>query len=220
MMNFFDLPESCYYGRLIPKNSFDKYTSTKQKKMLTDVVSRMSWTHKLAPYTINLSGKHIVELQVIQIELKRKKNIADILSVIDKSVPYSIVFVVKFGDEVFVSATVKHVNPNSTDSCVLDWTFKSDWFLIEDFEIVMNLRGSLDFVFFDLCKQLSPFASVAEDSLEDLVSKTSIFSKLDKEVKRLRAAVNNCKQFNRQVELNLELLRAEEEMRNLVIEGN
>lgn len=220
MMNFFDLPESCYYGRVIPKNSFDKYTSAKQKKMLTDVVSRMSWTHKLAPYTINLSGKHIVEVQVIHIELKRKENIAEILSVIDKSVPYSIVFVVQFGDEVFVSAAVKHVNPNSPDSSVLDWTFKLDWFLKEEFGVVMHLRVSLDFVFFDVCKQLSPFASGAVDSLEDLVAKNSAFSKLDKEIKRLRAAVTNCKQFNKQVELNLELRRLEEEMRNMVIEGN
>lgn len=216
MMNFFDLPKNCYYGRVIPKNSFDKYTSTKQKRLFTDMVSRMSWTHKLAPQTINLSGKNILEIQVIHIELKRKEGIGNILSMIDKSVPYSIVFVVQFGNEVFVSATSKHANPNSTDSCVLDWTFKSDWFLIEDFGVVLNLRGSLDFVFFDLCKQLSPFASGVVDSLEDLVAKISIFSKLDKEVKRLRAAVTSCKQFNRQVELNLELLRVEEEMRNMV----
>ncbi|WP_164123049.1 DUF4391 domain-containing protein [Sphingobacterium sp. xlx-130] len=216
MIDFFDLPDSCHYGKVIPKNSFDKYGSAKEKKMLTDLVARMSWTHKLAPYTINLPGKNIIELQVIHIELKRKVDIDEILSLVDKYAPYSIVFVVQFGEEVYVSATVKHTNPSFSDCCVLDLTFKSDWISVEDFRFVLNLSYNLDFVFFDLCKQLSPFASSAIDSLEDLIAKTSLFFKLDKEVKRLRAAVASCKQFNRKVELNLELNQIQQEISKLL----
>lgn len=212
MLNFFDLPKSCYYGRVIPKNSFDKYTSAKQKKLFTDLVGRISWTHKLAPKTINLSGKYFAEIQIIHIELKREERIPELLAVINKSVPYGVIFVVQFDERFYLSATVKHPHPTLADTSVLDWEFASKWFTVEDNVFQLNLRESLDKVFFDVCRKLSAFASDDVDSMTDLIEKSSKLFQIEKDINRLRSAIFSCKQFNKKVELNLELRKLEEEV--------
>lgn len=215
MVNLFNLPIGTAYGKVIPKNSFDRFISNKQKRLFTDLVSKISWTHKLAPTTINLSGKYLAEIQIIHIELKREERISELLAVINKNVPYGVIFVMQFGDRFYLSASAKHPHPTLTDTSVLDWEFVSDWFMLVDNMFQLNLRESLDAVFFDFCKQLSPFASKGVDSMNELIEKSSKVFQLEKEIKRLRSAISSCKQFNKKVELNLELKRLEQELKHL-----
>src|SRR5690606_6883497 len=109
---------------------------------------KMTWTHKLAPTTINLSGKYFAEIQIIHIELKREERISELLAVINKSVPYGVIFVMQFGDRFYLSASAKHPHPTLADTSVLDWEFVSEWFAAADNAFRLNLRESLDAVFF------------------------------------------------------------------------
>ena len=67
-MGFFNLPARTNVGRVVPKNAFDKFTNTKQKKLFTDSIQRISWTHKLSADTANLDAKDIQEIQVFKID--------------------------------------------------------------------------------------------------------------------------------------------------------
>lgn len=215
MVDLFNLPIGTAYGKVIPKNSFDRFISNKQKRLFTDLISKISWTHKLAPTTINLSGKYFAEIQIIHIELKREERISELLAAINKSVPYGVIFVMQFGDRFYLSASAKHPHPTLADTSVIDWEFASDWFMAVDNTYRLNLRESLDAVFFDLCKQLSAFASKEVDSMNELIEKSSKYFYLEKEIKRLRSTISSCKQFNKKVELNLELKRLEEQRKTI-----
>ena len=216
MVDLFNLPISTVYGQTIPKKMFDAHLSYKQKKILTDKISKMTWTHKLAPTTINLSGKYFAEIQIIHIELKREERIPELLAVINKSVPYGVIFVMQFGDRFYLSACAKHPHPTLADTSVLDWEFVSEWFAAVDNTFRLNLRESLDAVFFDLCKQLSAFASKEVNSMTELIEKSSKLFQLRKDINKLRSAISSCKQFNKKVELNLELKRAVQVMDKLI----
>lgn len=80
----------------------------------------------------------------------------------------------------------------------------------------LSLRESLDAVFFDLCKQLSAFASKEVDSMAELIEKSSKLFQLRKEINKLRSAISSCKQFNKKVELNLELKKLEGGLKQLI----
>lgn len=211
MVDLFNLPISTVYGQTIPKKMFEAHLSYKQKKILTDKISKMTWTHKLAPATINLSGKYFAEIQIIHIELKREERISDLLAVINKSVPYGVIFVMQFGDRFYLSASAKHLHPTLADTSVVDWEFASDWFMGEDNTFQLNLKESLDTVFFDFCKQLSGFKSKEVNSMTELIEKSSKLFQLRKDINKLRSAISSCRQFNKKVELNLELRRLEQE---------
>ena len=151
----FNLPEITRVGKVIPKKSFDQYANTKQKKLFTELVYRITWSNKLSKETINLRGNEVQEIQIFKIELKQKNDIGKVLEIIEKSIPYHIIFWIEFDDEIFVSASSKHIDIRNEDNSIVDWTFKSEWFKRGECPYELELNKSLDEVFKSFCVQLT-----------------------------------------------------------------
>ena len=109
-MTYFELPKSTIVNRFIPKNAFDDFTNSSQKKKFTDTIDKITWLNKLSKDTINLDGNDVKEIQIFEIKLKTKEKIQPLLNVIDKAIPYHIVFIVTFGEETYLSTSKKHNN--------------------------------------------------------------------------------------------------------------
>lgn len=214
-MNTFDLPPSTEVGRVIPKNAFDEYTDTKQKRLFIDFIQRITWTHKLAPETINLEGKEIQEIQFFYIALKQKHKIPKVLAAIDKAIPYHIIFWVEWEREAFLSTSLKHAHPTNNNISVIDQTFSSAWFSVARCPYELNLRESLDYVVKDLCIQMSGNLELKSHSMMDIVRYQQEKDRLNKEITKLKRAVAKARQFNRKVELNLRLKKAQEQLKTL-----
>lgn len=223
-MNFFDLPTTTKIFRVIPKNAFDDYTNTKQKKSLTDCIQRITWTHKLSENTLNLDTKDIKEIQVFKVELKKKLEILkilEILEIINKAIPYHIVCWVEYEDEALVSASQKHPHPTNENISVVDWTFKSGWFVKNQNNFTLNLKGSIDQVFKDLCIQLTGKPELGRKSLGAILQNQKEIYLLEKEINRLKSLIRKCNQFNEKVEMNLKLKAIEKKLKLIEdINGN
>jgi hypothetical protein len=204
-MDNFDLPISTKVQRVIPKNAFDKYTNTKQKKLFTDIINRIVWTHKLSTETTNLASKEIKEIQVFKIELKVKEDIQTLLDIIDKSIPYPIIFIIKYIEEMSVVISTKHPHPLNEDNSIIDWTFKSGWFKIQENKYIINLKSNLDTVYKDICIQLSGKPEFNKKPLSKIVEYQKQVNELENEILRLKSGIAKTKQFNKKVELNNEL---------------
>ena len=124
----FQLPPTTLVNRVIPKNAFDNYTSSKQKRLFTEKLAKIKWENKLSAQTINLGGKDVKEIQIFSVALKEKEQFGDILQIIDRSIPYPIIFVVTCEDLRMISLSKKHAHPTNENIAVIDWTFTSDWF--------------------------------------------------------------------------------------------
>lgn len=215
-MDLFSLPHTAKVNRVIPKNAFDNYTTAKQKKLFTDLIARITWTHKLSTDTVNLEGKDIKEIQVFRIELKVKEEIQTVLDIIDKSIPYNIVFVIEFDGKIYISTSTKHPHPINEDNAVIDWTFKTGWFLPSENKYTLQLKKSIDAVYHDFCIQLSGKSSMATKPLQDLIAYKKKVDALEKEISRLKSGIANSKQFNNKVDLNLKLKAKENELKSLL----
>lgn len=215
-MDLFGLPNSTKVNKVIPKNAFDEHTTTKQKKLFTDLISKITWAYKIAPETINLEASEIKEIQVFRVELKEKTDIQVLLNIIDKAIPYTIVFVVDYGGMLYISTTVKHPHPIQADTSVIDWTFRTKWFSSNENDYTFKLKKNIDSVYHDFCIRLSGHTSFATRTLEDLIAFEKQIDALRKEIARLKAGKASAKQFNLKVELNLELQTAEKQLRELI----
>ncbi|MFL1013261.1 DUF4391 domain-containing protein [Flavisericum labens] len=204
-MEFLNLPPSTKVNRFIPKNAFDKYTSARQKKLFVEKVSKITWLNKLSKETVNLEAKEIQEIQIFKVELKAKEDIKEVLEVIDKSIPYPIIFLVQYDEQFYFSCSSKHPHPIAEDNSVIDWTFISSWQGINEKTYLLNLRTSLDWVFKDFCVQLSGKENLKKSSLETLVSYQKQVDIVEKDISKLKSAISRMKQFNKKVELNNEL---------------
>jgi len=201
-MEQFNLPERTLVNRVVPKNAFDDYTSSKLKKLFSDTVKRITWVNKLSSDTINLNVKDIVEIQFFKIVLKQKTEIPRLLEVIDKAIPYHIVFWVEFEGEAYISTSSKHPHVTNNDIAVIDWVFVSDWFSIGNIPYELKLKGTLDDVFKDLCVQIIGESNLQEESMESILTNQQEIHRLKREISKLKLAISKASQFNKKVELN------------------
>ncbi|MEZ4776596.1 MAG: DUF4391 domain-containing protein [Bacteroidia bacterium] len=214
-MEIFSLPYTTKVNRVIPKNAFDNYTNTKQKKLFTDCIARITWTHKISTDTVNLDFKDIKEIQVFTVELKVKEDIKQVLDIIDKAIPYIIIFIVVYDSQIYFSTSAKHQHPLNEHNAIVDWTFKTGWFQLPDNQYKLQLKKSLDAVYLDFCAQLSISGKLSPHSLQKLIDfEKNIFS-LQKEIAKVKSAMTNSRQFNEKVELNLKLKRLEKELNTI-----
>lgn len=200
------LPKSSEVGRIVPKNAFDSYANTKQRKLFSEKIERIRWTHKLALDTINLQGREVGEIQIFEIELRDREEIEEILTIIDRAVPYPILFVLKHKNMENWRISKKHLHPTNENNAVIDWTFSSSWFDSSDVRFELNLKGSLDEVFRNLCLQITGKTSISrEKDISSIVEEEKKAKELLVKIEKLKFRIANEKQFNRRVELNLEL---------------
>lgn len=200
----FKLPETTKLNKIIPKNAFDSYTNTKQKKEFADNVSRITWSNKLSVDTTNLQSKEILEIQIFTIGLKEKTQIKSILNIIDKAIPYPIIFIIRNGKSVYLSTSPKHNNPKNEDLAVIDYTYSTDWFNENENEFQIELKDSVDWVYKTFCEQFNKLKATVKD-LKELVATQKEIDSLNKEIEKVKLAIARSKQFNKKVELNIKL---------------
>jgi hypothetical protein len=205
----FDLPKSTAVNRVIPKNAFDEYSNSRQKRLFSEKIEKIRWLNKLSSKTINLSGSDVKEIQVIEIELRQKDPIHEVLKIIDKAIPYHILFVLKFDDLRLLSSSEKHIHPTNENLAVIDWTFNTEWFNVINNCYKFNLKQSLDFVFADMIYQISGKQQSSELSISELISKEQKIKQLTSRIEKLKSEIKKSRQFNKKVDLNLELLECE-----------
>lgn len=192
MVNF---PASTIVDRRVPKQSFydNLSISPEVKRAFVDQISLIIWRNKLAESTLTISaGKDIQEIQVFELQLRQKGLDSRILSAIAGAIPYKIVFVLVFDGEAQAWMEV-----SST-------FYSSDWQPLEEF--TLTLEGlNLDMVYANLARQISGGRLGVEGDIADAVERDKRRQKLEREIVALEKRVNTEKQYNRRVEMNMDL---------------
>ena len=204
-MNVFNLPQQTIKNKSIPKNAFYGYTNTKQKQLFVDVVDKIKWGYNLSTATINLEGDEVQEIQIFEVNLKQKHKIETVLNVIEKAIPYHIIFIVSFENEMMLYTSQKHNSPTNENNAIVDWVFKTDWFSRETNKYKLNLKESLDAVYKDFCYQISNRLSESTEDLKSLIEKEQKLKVLNSSIAKLESKIKSCKQFNKKLELNIKL---------------
>lgn len=97
----FGLPKSTEFNKKIPKQKFyEKLEITPAlKRVFVEQIKAVYWTNKIAATTTNLAvGKYVSEIEVFKVELSSDNLDLSALQLIDKAIPYHIVFALCFND--------------------------------------------------------------------------------------------------------------------------
>lgn len=200
MKDDFKLPKETLVNKFVAKSRFYERSklSSKLQKEFVDKVQRITWKYKLAESTLGIAKTEAVtEIQIFEIELKEQKIPKNVLKVIDKNIPYQILYRFVYEENVAYGISLKNVE-------TVDTYYFSDW----NTDIAFDFTGiNLEMVYQKLVKTFLRDEAKDKDDFDDIVSTDQKIRTLGTEIVSLESSIQKEKQFNRKVELHKILLK-------------
>lgn len=215
----FQLPSSTLVNRKIPKNKFYEKLQANHhlKELFTEQVESILWKHKLSKDTIRLEPKEdIEEIQIFEIHLKEQTYSLDLLRSIDKAIPYPILHVLMVEDQAKLAIAYKERNQTDNNRSVVRSYHETDWQPVESIKLDILQGLNLKAVYENIIRQLLPIKMKPEIELTAVLERQAQIDKLTQECERLESKIRAEKQFNKKVELNMELQRKRKELNQLL----
>jgi hypothetical protein len=213
-----NLQKNTEYGKKIPKTKFYQNLNlpNKVKQQFVDEIETIIWQNKISPDTISTSaGEEVSEIEVIEIQLHQKGISKNILEIIDRGIPYHIIFVLTFKGEAQVGIGYKEKIKKKDDKYRVERYYFSEWASSD--RLAIELRGlNLDRIYENLLRQYIPEERPQLKTLKDTIILQKEIEKQTALCEALEKKVKSEKQFNVQVILNRELREARIKLETLM----
>lgn len=214
-----NIPDRALVNRRIPKVKLYKQigVDTKLERKFIDEIENITWKYKLSKETTNLQPtKETVEIQVFEIYLKEKAISEEVLENIDRVIPYPMLFILRYEDDIKLTIAHKERNKIDENKMVVHTYYQSEWMKEHELDIDILKGLTLKEVYNNIIRQLIPIKNTMEEDIEKLIELNERIESLKKEIKKLEKKMKREKQFNRKVELNIELQRKKKELQQLL----
>lgn len=238
----FEIPKACYLGKPIFKKLFleNGQLDVTDKKALRDDIEKIRWLYTLKPRTINIdiyqdNDREFLEIAVLEVDLLSTARVKRIANFIHKTIPYPLVILFANGDEIVVSLAEKRINQSDKSKFVVEQVWLTDWINQEqpsqaqsDFMSSCSVKNLsfLNFYSFyeDLKSRVIALNASAITGLFQLGTRERTLTRLEdlkqidaleRKAAELRAALKKENQFNRKLELNVEIKNNEQAIARL-----
>jgi hypothetical protein len=193
------LPESAFVNKFIAKTQFYNRAklSAKLQNAFVNKIQKITWKYKLAEDTIGISKtESITEIQIFEIELKEQVIPQNVLKVIDKAIPYPILYIFIYQDHFVYGITLKE-NATTKNYYYSEW----DQYLDFDFSGL-----DLEKVYHKLVRTFITSEAQTQGSFKDIIALDDKIRTLKNDIALLENKIKRELQFNRKVDLNKILL--------------
>lgn len=214
-----ELPQGTAFNRRIPKQKFYENLSVNAelKRIFIEQINVIYWRNKISPSTVNIAaGVTVSEIEVIEIRLNQNGLDKRVLQLIDREIPYHILFLLIYEEQVQVWIGYKEQSQGGTTAFKAGTYYHTEWLSSNEFSL--RLDGlNMDAVYEGFIRQIAKerLESAPGGDIKDAVARDERRLKLQREIAVLENKVRREKQFNIQVELNAELKRLKHEMEGL-----
>jgi uncharacterized protein DUF4391 len=208
------LPKSAHVNKFIAKTKFYEKASlsSKLQNEFINKIQKITWKYKLSESTVGINKTDdVTEIQIFEIELKEKIIPKNVLKVIDKAIPYQILYRFIFNNDVSYGITLKGIE-GGEQSAATNYYF-SAWDEVLEFDF----SGiDLEKVYQKLIKAFIKNEVKEQSSFKDVIDTDNSIKQLEKEIVVLGSKISKEKQFNRKVELNKSLLDKQQKLNSIL----
>ena len=230
-------PSTAKVDKIIPKNKLYQRGSANHRieRLFVEQVESIRWAYKLSPHTINLNDSETIkEIQIFSIVSRVERLDTEVLQFIDKLIPSPIIFEIVFEDKIKVIANYKRQSQADSQKFVLGKYYATDWQDLtqrEDLPIVFGIADLYEYFIEQLLlstNKASPNVVLIPNikanlstthqkiaSIEDKIAHAEKVALLTKQINELQKRMYKEKQFNRQVEMNLQLQTLQKQLKDL-----
>lgn len=192
------LPKDCIVNKFIPKKTFYEKlnVATSVKEEFVNIVDKITWSYKLSEDTLKVNKtEEVEEIEIFQIDLKEKKLPRNVIKIIAKAIPYKILFVIRFKDDICYSICA-------------DDNYYTEW----NDNISIKFEGfNLETIYQNIVKTIIKEEN-NQNGFKKVIEDNSKKDELEKQISVLQNKIKVEKQFNRKVELNQQLRKLKGEM--------
>ena len=214
----FGLPKTTEFNKKIPKQKFyEKLDVTPElKRIFIDNIKVIYWVNKLAASTTNLAiGKTVTEIEFFEISLSKEPLDISALRLMDRQIPYHIIFILEYKGRYQVWTAYKEVVTSGNKAFNVGSYFHSDW--CEPSNLIFKLKGlDLDTVYENLVRSIAgdilQKPEGKDETLKESVERQNLRQNLQKQIEKLRNKIFKEKQINKQFELSNQLKKLQRQL--------
>lgn len=203
------LPKSTEFNKRIPKQKFYENLSVTPaiKTAFTEQIKIIYWRNKLAATTLNLApGKLVTEIEVFEIRLTSPDLDEDILRLIDREIPYHILFLLEYDGKYQAAMGYKEAASSGKAAFKVERYYRTEWLTEE--ELPLHLEGlTIDAVYENFIRQIAGdrLTSNENTTLKESVEQQKQREQIEKQIAALETKMKKEKQLNRKMELKAEI---------------
>ena len=166
-------------------------------------VQRITWKYKLAENTIRIKNKKDVEeIQIFEVILKEKELPKKVFSIIDKTIPYPILYECRYNDHIayIISYNKEYYNTDRDEEIEFDLTWTN-----------------LDRVYENIISKFITDEHIETwEEFGDLIERKKKIEALENDIEKLKAKIKKEIQMKDKVPLNMELQKKKKELEELL----
>lgn len=230
---FLNIPDSCFIGNTIFKKLFYENAdlSSSDKDLFTDVISKITWLYCLKPETINIQPykddvRDYPEVEVIEVEITKDYKLKRMAEIIMRTIPYPMLLIFKLEDNVQFYVAHQRINQNDSSKNTIEEFIASEWLdghssLFAKLDIKKMRFASYYSLYSDIVDAICIYnvSSILPDKQAVTGSEARQLSAeieyIEHQIATLRAKLKSETQFNRKMELNIEIKKHEQAMNKL-----
>lgn len=220
---FFNLPQSCEVRNTIFKKLFYENAdlSAVDKGLFTDTINKVTWIYCLKPDTINIQPykddiREYNEIEFIEVNLREDRRINRIAEIIMRTIPYPMLLVFWLNNNFKLYVAHQRINLTDSSKNTIEESISTEWLesnskLFEKLDIQTMNFSNFYALYSDIVDAISIYNAsnlLSEDSdlsgqeARQLVTE---IEELEKQITSLKLQLKNESQFNKKMELNIEI---------------
>lgn len=213
------LPKSTEFNKRIPKQKFYENLSVTpaMKTAFTEQIKIIYWRNKLAATTLNLApGKMVTEIEVFEIRLTSPDLDEDILRLIDREIPYHILFLLEYDGKCQAAMGYKEAASFGKAAYKVERYYRTEWLTEE--ELSLHLEGlTIDAVYENFIRQIAggQLTRSENTTLKESVEQQKQREQIEKQIAALETKMKKEKQLNRKMELKAEIKKLKQVLVNV-----
>ncbi|MDD3162259.1 MAG: DUF4391 domain-containing protein [Bacteroidales bacterium] len=224
-----NIPLSCKVDKTVFKKLFyeNANLSTADKSLFTDIIDKVTWLYCLKPETINVQPfkddiRDYPEIEVIEVVLTTEKGLKRIAEIVMRTIPYPMLLIFRLEDRLQFWVAHQRTNLNDSSKNTIDEMICSDWVSPDDALMdTLDIRAMRFINYFTLYSDIVDAISIynakalvgeeSELSGEAARKMLAAVKEINRQIVALRAGLKKETQFNRKLEINIQIKKLEQQ---------
>lgn len=231
---FLNIPDSCFVGSTIYKKLFyeNAHLSSSDKSLFTDTINKVVWLYCLKPETINIpvykdEVREYPEIEVIEVILNKEYGLNRIAEIIMRTIPYPMLLIFKLEDKIRFYMAHQRTSQSDSSKNTIEEFISTDWLrndsdLFAKLDIKQMRFTNFYTLYSDIVDAISIYNLSAIMPTDDTITGAKArelsakIEDIEQRIANLRSKLKKESQFNRKMELNIEIKRLEQSKNKLL----